>query len=81
MQKFSYKFCFLITAIIYTFATGIFSLLLAADVPQEKAKTVTRSENEREDALLRPGYGEYHQIDSNERNGSGENVKRSGLIN
>ena len=80
VQKFSYKFCFLITAIIYTFATGIFSLLLAADVPQ-KNKNITRSESEREDALLRPGYGEYHQIDGDERNGSGENVKRSGLIN
>ena len=36
VEQYSFKFCFLVTAIIYTLSTAIFVLLLAADIPAEK---------------------------------------------
>jgi predicted MFS family arabinose efflux permease len=45
VEQYSFKFCFLVTAIIYTMSTGVFYALLAADIPKEKKMTNYSSDN------------------------------------
>jgi hypothetical protein len=77
VQQYTYKFCFLVTAVIYTIATGIFCLLFAADVPREKNQV---AEEEKEDALLVAGYGGYQSVSGDESNGSSRGNAGTGSI-
>eukprot|EP00943_MAST-04B_sp_MAST-4B-sp1_P002634 g2634.t1 len=45
VEQYSFKFCFLVTAVIYTMSTGVFYVLLAADIPIEKKLTHDSSDN------------------------------------
>ena len=65
VEQYSFKFCFLVTAIIYTLSTAIFFVLLAADIPAEKRSLVlNEDENDVEDVHL-DSKSEYTTLQGN----------------